>query len=217
MDTSPDGTVYAQRYHVHDYPHVGIVDPRTRRLLWKREGWTQQNPFTAEHFAEIAMDFCSRHSFDRPPQAPRPNTAAAARPPKRPVNEMSEDEQLQAAMQASLTGTTENGVESIDVDDDDDDDCKMAADEDDDDDVVVVGSNWDEVNEAKPKATEEPAKPPAAPSLFDQWVSIELGDEPANGARIQFRMPDGKRQIRRFDSSANLNVVYAFVAVSRVN
>ena len=72
MDISPEGQVYAQRYHVYDYPHIGIIDPRTRRLMWKKEGWTQENPMTAELFAETTMDFCSRHSFDKPPQAPRP-------------------------------------------------------------------------------------------------------------------------------------------------
>jgi hypothetical protein len=211
MDVSPDGTVYSERYHVHDYPHVGIIDPRTRRLMWKKEGWTQQNPFTAEQFAEMAMDFYSRHSFDRPPQAPRPTSSAVPpREAKRTMNEMSEDEDFQAAMRASLGNAVENVGESIDIDDDDD--YEM----DDDDEEVIVEPNRDKEKETKPEALEDEvaAQPPAGLSFFDKWVSIELGDEPANGARIQFRMPDGKRQIRKFDPTTKVEMVYAFVAVS---
>merc|ERR1719245_1810529 len=59
MDTSPDGNTYALRYNVQAYPHVAILDPRTGRLMWRKEGWTQVNPMTAEMFAEVAADFCS--------------------------------------------------------------------------------------------------------------------------------------------------------------
>ncbi len=127
------------------------------------------------------------------------------------MKEMSEDEELQAAVRASLGNVVENVGESIDIDDDD---YEM----DDDDEVVIVGPNGDKEDETatKPKALEDEvaAQPPAGLSFFDELVSIELGDEPANGARIQFRMPDGKRQIRKFDPATKVEMVYAFVAVS---
>ena len=218
MDISPDGSIYAQRYKVYDYPHVGIIDPRTGRLMWKKEGWTQQNPLTAEQFAEYAMDFCSRNSFDRPPQAPRPpgsgNAAAKPKPQKRSMHEMTEDEQLQAAMRASLeeSGGGDATVES---------DYEMDSD---DDDVVIVDPSGQKIDDdSKPKATETkedanapaPAPAPQAPaSMLDELISFDIGDEPEKGARIQFRMPDGKRKIRKFDTSSSVRHVYAFVAVS---
>ena len=199
MDISQEGKVYSQRYHVYDYPHIGIIDPRTRRLMWKKEGWTQQNPMTAELFAETAMDFCSRHSFDKPPQAPRPSNGAK-RPSKRPMHEMSEDEQLQAAMRASLQdGNDDKDEEEYEMEDDGDDD-----------DVEFVGTSSAE--DSKPPAEEAPKE--KEPSLLDELLSMSLGDEPAKGARIQFRMPDGKRQIRKFDGSDTVKSIYAFVAVS---
>lgn len=232
MNTSPDGVIYSQRYHVHDYPHVGIIDPRTRRLMWKKEGWTQQNPFTAEQFAEMAMDFCSRHSFDRPPQAPRPphgsSSAAAAgatsrADAKRSMTEMSEDEALQAAMRASLSDNNVIAAESIDIDDDDDEYEMDGSDDDDDDEVVIVDPNGNE--ETKPKATttmseDVPIQPPPPPpagslSFFEKFASLELGDEPAIGSRIKFRMPDGKQQSRQFDPTTKVEMLYAFVAVSQ--
>jgi hypothetical protein len=129
FDTSPEGRTYTERYQVHDFPHIGIIDPRTGRLLWKKEGWSQQNPMTADSFAEIAMDFCSHNSFDRPPQAPRPpsggpaassSSLAPSRPAKR-MHEMSEEEQLRAAMQASISEamTDEDNEEVLYVDDSD--------------------------------------------------------------------------------------------------
>jgi hypothetical protein len=165
--------------------------------MWKKEGWTQENPMTAELFAETAMDFCSRHSFDKPPQAPRP-TNAASRPAKRPMNEMSEDEQLQAAMQASLQEATGDN-------DGDDVDYEM---EDDDDDVECLGTGGN-VEDSKPEAEAK-----KEPSLLDQLLGTQLGDEPAAGARIQIRMPDGKRQVRRFDPSQTVKSIYAYIAVS---
>lgn len=45
--------------------------------------------------------------------------------------------------------------------------------------------------------------------------SYELTDEPAEGApgvvKVQFRLPDGTRAVRRFDSSDRVGVLYAFV------
>lgn len=224
MDTSQEGAVYAERYKVYDYPHVGIIDPRTRRLVWKKEGWTQENPLTAEQFSEYAMDSCSRHSFDRPPQAPRLSSSAKSKtglPTKRSVQEMSEDEQLQAAMRASLTesNTNENGGEY---------DYEMNDDE--DDDVVVIEANKEKTAEQdlKPEATEKrkaktttdtdtdtSSSPQHAPQwILDQLISVDLGNEPEQGARIQFRMPDGKRKIRKFEPNKNVRLVYAFIAQS---
>jgi hypothetical protein len=203
MDVSSEGQTYCQRYHVGDYPHIGIIDPRTRRLMWKKEGWTQQNPMTAELFAETAMDFCSRHSFDKPPQAPRPPNAAS-RPAKRPMNEMSEDEQMQAAMRASLQDATG---------DNDDDDADYEVDMDDDDDVEYLGTGT-KADDSKPEDSKPKAEEKKEPSLLDQLLEIQLGDEPGSGARIQLRMPDGKRQVRKFDSSQTVKSIYAYIAVS---
>ena len=44
MDAHPEGAKYAQRYNVYDYPHVAIIDPRTGRSMWKKEGWTERRP-----------------------------------------------------------------------------------------------------------------------------------------------------------------------------
>ena len=193
MDTSQEGRTYTERYQVFVFPHIAILDPRTGRLLWRKEGWTQENPFTATDFAEKATDFCSRNSFDRAPQAPRPAKAVAGAN-KRPVKEMSEEEQMQAAMKASME---EVGGGSAN-DNDDGDDEKIQYDDNDDDEVQVVDDQ----------------KPAAQPSLLDELLAFAVPDEPTDGgSRIQLRMPDGKKAVRKFSPSDPVRVVYAFVAV----
>lgn len=189
MDVQPEGHTYVERYGVNDYPHIGIIDPRTGRLLWRKEGWTQENPLRSEVFAEMAMDFCSRNTFDKPPQAPRLGASGtgAPRAQKRPMHEMSEEDQLQAAMRASMHDLTSNGAKSNDMDEDDE--------------VEVM-------KESKPAATADVFANPN-----EALLSFTVGDEPDSGPRIQLRMPDGKRIVRRFRVTDTLRTMYAFLAV----
>jgi hypothetical protein len=200
MDMTAEGQTYIQRYQVQDYPHIGFIDPRTGRLMWRKEGWTQEAPMSPELFAEVAMDFCSRNSFDRPPQAPRPSTSSKSKSTKRPMNEMSEDEQLRAAMRASM-GELPSA------------DGGTAAGGDDDDDVEFLGTGDDD-GDNKPPAKEAVVEKEPSINMNDELVKLDIGDEPAKGARIQFKTPDGKRVVRRFDPSDVVRNVYAFVAVS---
>jgi UBX domain-containing protein 7 len=197
MDGTAEGRTYTERYQVLDYPHIGIIDPRTGRLLWRKEGWTQENPVTAETFAEIATDFCSRNSFDRPPQAPRPpGAAAASRPAKRSMEEMSEAEQLRAAMQASMVGASNDAKQN----EDDDGEAHIDYDDDDDDEVEVLDS--------KTPAVEEKES-----TLNTELQSFVVPDEPKDGYRIQLRLPGGKRAVRVFSPSDSVRTIYAYFAV----
>ena len=54
MSSSNEGQTYITRYKVQGYPHIAIIDPRTGSLLWRKEGWTQVNPLSADQFVEIA-------------------------------------------------------------------------------------------------------------------------------------------------------------------
>eukprot|EP00581_Thalassiosira_minuscula_P007837 CAMPEP_0183705892 /NCGR_PEP_ID=MMETSP0737-20130205/2863_1 /TAXON_ID=385413 /ORGANISM="Thalassiosira miniscula, Strain CCMP1093" /LENGTH=609 /DNA_ID=CAMNT_0025933155 /DNA_START=257 /DNA_END=2086 /DNA_ORIENTATION=+ len=205
MSTSNEGQTYITRYKVTGYPHLAIIDPRTGSLLWRKEGWTQVNPLTAEQFVEIASDFCSRHSFDKLPTAARhayangvPLGAASSsndsgsRPAangnnKRPIHELTEEEQLQAAIRASMQEDADGG-------DNDDGD-----------------SNENETSNDDANENDDESKP----SAFEQEIlAMEVGDEPTSGsiARVQIRMPDGKRIVRKFSGDKPVKMIYAFVA-----
>lgn len=207
MDTNPEGRTYIERYHVNEFPHIGFIDPRTGRLLLRKEGWTQQNPMTVESFAEIAMDFCSRNSFDKPPQAPRPpgggGAAGQARPAKRTMHEMSEEEQLQAAMAASMedisvipdSNSTSAGPIEIDGTSESED-TKPSV-------VVPDSSSQNDIT---------PSEIDISPQA--ELLTMILPDEPSTGARVQIRLADGKRIVRTFGPLDPVKFLYAFVAVS---
>ena len=107
MDDTSEGRLFAERYTVRDYPHLSIIDPRTGRLLWRKEGWTQEHPLTKEGFAEIAMDFCSRHSFDKPPKAIVDKASPV------PSKIMTESEELQAAMRERANENSQQRREDL--------------------------------------------------------------------------------------------------------
>ena len=205
--TSADGQTYITRYKVTGYPHLAIIDPRTGSLLWRKEGWTQVNPLTAEQFVEIASDFCSRHSFDKLPTAARHAYAngdvgasaaisSLTRPSsgeKRPIHELTEEEQLQAAIQASMRNTNE--------DDSDDDNVEVIK-------AAVGGAKSDEADVDEDNDNG---------SVFEREIlTMEIGDEPTSGdiARVQIKMPDGKRVARKFAADAPVKLIFAFVAQS---
>jgi hypothetical protein len=230
MSNSAEGQTYVTRYKVHGYPHLAILDPRTGSLLWRKEGWTQVNPLSAEQFVEIASDFCSRHSFDKLPTAARHaytngiplgggrsssggGDTRSGNAHKRPIHELTEEEQLEAAIRASM----------CDADDKEDDDS---------DDVVEVLDSMGDDDTRKPSAQNDDATgsdnvgdngtdgQQSSTSSFEREIlSMEVGEEPSTGggedvSRVQIRMPDGKRLVRKFLSNSPVKFIYAFVAQS---
>jgi TATA-binding protein-associated factor Taf7 len=159
--------------------------------MWRKEGWTQEHPLTKEDFCEMAMDFCSRHSFDKPNVAARKTSlegGSSAGVQKMPKKIRSEDEELQAALRASLDNNDDN-----EADDDDDNE---------DDEVEYVGM--------ADSASEEPE---AEPSFVQELLALNVEEEPSSGARIQIRMPDARRLVRKFSPDDTVKSIYAFVAV----
>lgn len=121
------------------------------------------------------------------------------------MHEMSEEEQLQAAMRASMGDTTALPADDID------DDVEFLGTGDDGD-----GGDGDDKPAAKEGAAAEKAVV-KEPSLNDELLQMSIGEEPAKGAaRLQFKTPDGKRVVRRFEPSDVVKTIYAFVAVSAV-
>lgn len=86
----------------------------------------------------------------------------------------------------------------------------------DDDDVQVMDGDDDKRNasENDNNAIEEDE---SKPSAFEKEIlSMDVGDEPTSGtvARVQIRMPDGKRLVRKFGGESPVKLIYAFVAQS---
>jgi len=173
--------------------------------MWKKEGWTAENPLTATMFAERAADFCSHHSFDREPMAPRVSNTGIGGPGLQPgdggtsssvaaasASEMSEDQQLAAAIEASMNPSPTKMNDS---------DIEIEIESDSDDSVVIV--NEMKIEDDKP------------PTFEEEIISLVVGEEPTGKdgvARIMIRMPDGKRLIRKFMLTDTVKIIYAFIA-----
>eukprot|EP00573_Skeletonema_grethae_P012056 CAMPEP_0201709514 /NCGR_PEP_ID=MMETSP0578-20130828/58142_1 /ASSEMBLY_ACC=CAM_ASM_000663 /TAXON_ID=267565 /ORGANISM="Skeletonema grethea, Strain CCMP 1804" /LENGTH=700 /DNA_ID=CAMNT_0048198491 /DNA_START=32 /DNA_END=2135 /DNA_ORIENTATION=- len=237
--THPEGMTYCTRYKVEGrYPHIAILDPRTGSLLYRKEGWTQVNPLTAEQFVEIASDFCSRHSFDRLPMPARHGYAAngggggglggegsGSRPAKRPVHELSEQEQLEAAIRASMQDA--GGQAASDNDDDDDNEVQVLEDEENGggmigksiEDEMTPKTSAQENNKQEEDDNDKQQKEEEESKLspFEaEILSMTVPDEPTtttgpNIAKVQLRMPNGKRLVRKFDGDLPVKVIYAYV------
>jgi UBX domain-containing protein 7 len=199
--------------------------------MFRKEGWTQVNPLRPEQFAELAADFCSRHSFDKAPIAPLsshvPTTTNSGNRSsnmfQNPDN-MTEEEQLQAALQASMGDTMVQEQNQQDAYDSDDSDVYIL--ENDDDSVVDhphdTNVSMDSSLKLPSKTTDTTSAPPSSSpqktlSFWDDILSIKVEEEPSatnNVARIMIRMPDGKRLVRKFDNHGTVKDIYAFVAQS---
>jgi hypothetical protein len=56
-----DGSAYAKHFHVTRYPYVAILNPESRRVLWQRDDWSAERPWTSQRIVESMMDICSRY------------------------------------------------------------------------------------------------------------------------------------------------------------
>ena len=134
---------------------------------------------------------------------------------------MTEEEQLQVAIRASMNDV--GGGMNNNINDDDDDqsenDSYMMEDSDDD------GDDGDNSNGALDTTMDMGDDDDVAVELeavtevtfHDEVVAMDVGDEVSGNdgvARIMIRMPDGKRLVRKFKLDDIVKIIYAVVAVS---
>jgi hypothetical protein len=169
---SEDGESYMRFYPVEEYPHIAILDPRTGERV---KTWNTALP-SADFMADVA-EFLDRFSLDDAKQNP------IARKPKRKLErkataDMSEEDQINAAIMASVGGTMDD---AIPVDEDDE--------QDDEEDVAMIESTNGHSNGKNVKQQ----------TALDKIEAIERPEPPAGDdtTRIQLRLPSS-RQVRRF-------------------
>ncbi|KAI8997236.1 hypothetical protein BDB01DRAFT_770364 [Pilobolus umbonatus] len=167
---SPDGQRYKTFYEINGYPHVAIIDARTgeRVKVWE----TKMSP--TDFMMEIT-EFLEKNS----PDAFRLATLKRPRVAKN-ISDMSEEEQLNAAIAASLNSSS-------------------------------TKSSPVTTPEAAPI---EPPKEIVEESLFDSIKAVnreEPKDQDKECTRIQLRMGDGSRIIRRFLKTDPVRYIFEFV------
>ena len=110
---------------------------------------------------------------------------------------MSEEEQLQAAIRASMMPDNDDDMNNDDYKDEED----------------ILDKSMENIEDDN---HQDESKPSLLNRFETEILSMEIGDEPTSGdvARIQIRMPDGKRLVRKFRGDDSVKCIYAFVVHS---
>ncbi|RMZ82935.1 hypothetical protein DV737_g1807, partial [Chaetothyriales sp. CBS 132003] len=176
---------YFQQHENTDmYPHIAIVDPRTGEQI---KVWTRTIPSAADFLMQL-HEFLDRYSLDSNARNPVAKRKSGAKRQK-PVDQLTEDEMLERALQASMAiGDIRDGKTATGRDAD-------------------AMSIYENGNDAP--ASEQQASP------FAQIPRDKAHIEPPPGpgiTRVQIRHPAG-RLVRRFSHHDPVQRIYEFLKV----
>ncbi|KAF3278093.1 hypothetical protein TWF132_001277 [Orbilia oligospora] len=195
----------ASRYVTVDYPHIGIIDPRTGELL---KSWSRV-PDKNEFLMQL-HEFLERYSLDPSVKMP---VQQKPKEKSRGVEHMTEEEMMQLALQQSL------GVGATQAENGESEDPDLLTRKEGKQKAVGEGDliNLDEDIADAPPAAPTPAEPSAAEpvSVFASIAKNKHHSEPPAGApavtRVQFRLPDGARVVRRFTLADSVERIFEYV------
>ena len=200
---------YFQNYDNQDaYPHIAIVDPRTGEQV---KTWSGPPTPKAADFLMQLHEFLDRYSLRSNARMPVAKRKPEIKKEKQ-VSQMSEEEQLEMALKASMQGGT-----NVDKDNDPDDLTRSVPDlgkgkgkapE-------VIDIDDEEIYEDQ-GTTEDAQEGPSAANPFNAISSTNPHTEPpqaSESTRISFRHPAG-RIIRRFLLSDHVRRIYEWLKAS---
>lgn len=188
---------YFQAYeHSNEYPHVAIVDPRTGEQI---KLWARKVPSAADFLMQL-HEFLDRYSLDNNARNPVAKRKAEAK--EKPIDQLSEEEMLERALQASLASQGQ--------------DLKPPAAEDPDDLTRSIGDLRGTTAPAEDGAMEvdengEDDVP--EDNVFAQIPADRPHTEPPAGpgvTRVQIRHPGG-RIVRRFAEQDPVQRIYEYL------
>jgi hypothetical protein len=195
---SEAGLDYITLYPFPAFPHISILDPRTGEQL---KVWSEV-PATAK-WLEDAHEFLERYSLDPSHR----NPVAKIRRNKTNPDHMTEEEQIEMAVRQSL-GVPDQG----DVSNSEDDYVSVG---DGASDIVVLDAPCANqgTSHTVPAPTTSSEMQLTHEDIFASILPIN-GEEPATDpkttTRIQFRLGDGSRVIRRFNLLDTVRSLFAF-------
>lgn len=208
--TGIDGQKYVRLYFPHaidvpptsalnPFPIIAIIDPRTGEQV---KVWAE-TPKKPLEFVMQLHEFLDRYSLDNSAKNPvqKPNQTAR----KLDVDHMTEDEMLKEAMMRSLN----NGEDTAGVHRDPD---ELTREQEKD---KAKGKQPEEINLME---FDDDAPLPPAPAEKTPFQTISKANhhvEPPMGSpgitRIQFRLADGSRVVRRFALSDQVSRLYEWI------
>lgn len=201
---------YDQFYKVIQYPYVSALDPLTGELL---KVWTTAELSDSNHFCESVTDFLQ----DRPsprvdgqnPTAPSLMTAISSSSSSKESKElniadMSEEEQIKAAIEASLQNHANSKCKKEFVLDDDDDDEELETfesfDGDDDESSASVSSSQNN-NKLKNIDNKGICTKQEENEDYKKYLGVE-----SEMCELSIRFPDGQKEVVSFPCDTKLKV-----------
>ncbi|RPA91329.1 hypothetical protein L873DRAFT_1794942 [Choiromyces venosus 120613-1] len=175
-----DTALFASGTKAEDvFPHIAIIDPRTGEQV---KVWTDI-PKKPLEFVMVLHEFLDRYSL----KVDAKNPVQRKTKPKASVSHMTEDEMMQLAMQNSLGGAST----SLGATSDPDDLTKTGG----------ASSDASDLMEFEDAQERRSPLPENQENVFWRIRSDKHHAEPLNGpdvTRIQFKMSDGSRVVRKF-------------------
>ncbi|RMD43873.1 hypothetical protein DV735_g1226, partial [Chaetothyriales sp. CBS 134920] len=191
---------YFQQHENADmYPHIAIVDPRTGEQI---KVWTRKMPSAAEFLMQL-HEFLDRYSLDNNARNPVAKRKSEAKKQK-PVDQLTEEEMLERALQASMAPHAGDRLQPPAVEDPDDLTRSIG-------DVRDLKSGGDPDSMSIYENGNDSASEQA--SVFSTIPSNQPHAEPPQGpgiTRIQIRHPAG-RLVRRFSQDDPVQRIYEFL------
>lgn len=191
-----DGERYCQFYNVNSFPQIAVLDPRTGE---KMVSW---GALDAVVLCEKIGEFISEHpSPDGSAASPQPSgSQGKSRKVEKSssVYEQSEEEQLKAAIAASLQDAKKQGTIKPELTDDD------TQEEDDDD---FNSFNFITSGHGNKLPTSSLSKKVNT----EKWEDF-LGQESEKLSQLVIRFPDGKREQKSFPSDSQLKALLLYIS-----
>jgi hypothetical protein len=183
---SSDASRFSSFYRVQNVPYIGIIDPRTRQNIWHWQSSGTTNTLSVDDLLRQWRHLLTLNSFKHngPPATSVSNPSIIPRKP------MTEEEELEAAIKASL-----------------EDDSDFIIDDEEDENISILSFktngksiiHLDEENENN--QIEVDTSPSPNNNKTEASVAYPLSEEPPVGpdvTRIVVRLPEGQRTQRRF-------------------
>ncbi|KAI9223867.1 hypothetical protein BC828DRAFT_395693 [Blastocladiella britannica] len=225
---SAEGNAFFVSYRVQSSPHVSIIDPLVGEQF---KVFSPRDLESPERFVDKLADFLADYSFGAG-SAPGMAASSASSLPSATAaavisggtGHLTEEEQLELALQASLETSTRPKPSVVPAkaaavvvlsDSDNDDDMSMS-----DADSYHEDSNAAELNDDTGSAGGQAvAEPEPTPHMKVAYATPLSDPEPAAGApnttRVQVRFPDGARAVRRIALNAPVLDLFRFVKATR--
>lgn len=232
-NTSPSGREFTQFYPCLKYPHISILEPKTGERV---KVWSDIP--SVDTFAQDLISFLSEYSLD--PNFKNPKTELSDHNESKDVSLMSEEEQIQYAMKLSL-GLQNGLDQAEDNGSERDDNAKELGPCFGGDEIEYIRSNNADkgvtvrsVNKKTENfSSSEPSSSVTANSqsltqpveyiketdlspedLFNSILPQDIPQPSAkdkDSTRIQFRLADGTRILRRFKMSNTVRDIFSVV------